>query len=112
MDKIAKFHEVISSLLHEYASIKKTVMPGVKSYVLIDKDNGHYQLLSTGWHGSKYIYTIAFHFQILNDKIWIQQNNTDVLIAQELMDKGIDKSDIVLGFVPENARIHSGYAVA
>ena len=34
------------------------------------------------------------------------------MIADELMEKGVPKSDIVLGFVPEKVRGSEGFAVA
>lgn len=52
----------------------------------------------------KYIYLVAFHLAIIAGKVWIYQNNTDVLIADELEAQGIAKADMVLGFVPEKAR--------
>lgn len=112
MDKINLYQDIICALLKEYASIKKSLTPNVKAQLIIDKENKQYQLISIGWHNNKFIYTIAFHFSIINDKVWIQQNNTDALIADELIAKGILKTDIVLGFLPETARSFSGFAVA
>ena len=112
MDKLIQYQKVIITLLHEFASAQKSLTPGVKSYVVTDTDNHQYQLLSIGWHNDQYVYTIAFHFSIVNNKIWIQQNNTDVLIAEELIQRGVNKEDIVLGSISENMRQFSGYAVA
>jgi XisI protein len=111
MDKIAKYQQVISGLLNEYAAIKKTVTPDIKAQVMMDRENNHYQLLSLGWHNNRFVYNVSFHFDIIDEKIWIQQNNTDVLIADELMERGVEKSDIVLGFISEKARGYSGYAM-
>lgn len=111
MDKINQYHKIIGSVLREYATIKKTLRPSVKSYLIIDENNHHYQLVSMGWHQQKYIYTVALHINIRKDKVWIQQNNTDILIADELAEKGIQKSDIILGFVPEKYRSYTGFAV-
>jgi hypothetical protein len=112
MDKVTQYQQIICDLLKEYASIKKSLTPNVKAQVIIDKENNHYQLMSIGWHNNRYVYTIAFHFDIINEKIWIQQNNTDILIADELMERGAPKSDIVLGFISEKARSFSGFAMA
>ena len=35
---------------------------------------------------------------IKDEKIWIQQNLTEDLVATELVEKGVPKHDIVLGF--------------
>lgn len=112
MDKSLKYQKAILSVLEEYASIRRTLMPGVKAQMIVDKENHHYQLLSVGWHNGKFIYTTAFHFDLVGDKVWIQQNNTDVLIADELVEKGVATTDIVLGFVSEEARGYSGFAVS
>jgi XisI protein len=110
MDKTIKYQHVIRDLLKEYAAVKKTLTPEVKSQIIFDPVNHHYQLLSVGWHGQKFIYSTAFHFDIVDGKIWIQQNNTEAMIADELMERGVPKSDIVLGFVAPSAREYSGFA--
>lgn len=112
MDKVKNYEQIITGILNDYAGIKKSLTPKVKAQIVIDRENHHYQLLSIGWHDNKFIYTVAFHFSIINGKIWIQQNNTDVMIADELMERGVPKSDIVLGFVPERVRGETGFAVA
>lgn len=86
--------------------------PWVRLNTVVDRQHNHFQLISIGWHNNRFVYTVAFHFEIINGKVWIQQNNTDVMIADELMERGIPKSDIVLGFVPEAAREAGGFAVS
>ncbi|MBN8822093.1 MAG: XisI protein [Spirosoma sp.] len=39
-------------------------------------------------------------------------NNTDILVTDDLMERGIPASDIVIGFLPEYMRAYSGFAVA
>lgn len=111
MDKVTKYQQLILALLQNYGSIKKSLTPNVKSELIIDKENHHYQLLSIGWHNHRFIYTIAFHVDIIDNKVWIQQNNTDALIADELHEMGIPKEDIVIGFLSEEARAYAGFAM-
>ncbi|BBC24751.1 fdxN element excision controlling factor protein [Pseudanabaena sp. ABRG5-3] len=40
------------------------------------------------------------HLDIKNGKIWIQINNTELDIGQALVEKGVPKEDIVIGFQP------------
>jgi hypothetical protein len=40
-----------------------------------------------------------FHFQIIDGKVWIHENRTDIDLIEVFTEKGIAKSDIVLGFV-------------
>ena len=49
---------------------------------------------------------------IINEKIWIQQNNTEAKIVDELLERGVLREDIVLGFQHPQTRAISGFAVA
>ena len=112
MDKVIKYQNILCDLLQEFGSIKKRLTPDVKSQLIIDKINNHFQLVSVGWHNTQFVYLVAFHFDIVDEKIWIQQNNTDCLIADELVERGVPAHDIVLGFVSERARGQNGFALA
>ena len=112
MDKAIKYQQILCEVLQEYGELKKNITPKVKTQVIIDNERKHYQLLSVGWHNNKFIYNVAFHFDIIGDKVWLLQNSTDVLIADELIERGVLKSDIVLGFIPENVRSYEGFATA
>ncbi len=46
------------------------------------------------------------------EKIWLQYNGTEIDIAQELLDRGVSKSDIVLGFQAAHRRRLTDYAVS
>lgn len=52
------------------------------------------------------------HLEIINGKVWIQEDNTDLIVAHELERAGIPKNDIVLGFHPADVRPYTEYAVA
>ncbi len=112
MEKVAKYQQILCEILEEYGNLKKSLTPNIKTQTMIDNVHQHYQLLSVGWYNDRFVYTVAFHFDIIDGKVWILQNNTDVLIADELIERGILKTDIVLGFIPEKFRSLEGFAVA
>ncbi len=112
MDKTTRYESIIIELLAEYADFWGSGN-GIKRCVITDKNNHTYQLMSYGWQdGKRYIHNIAFHLELIGDKIWIHQNNTEAMIADELMEKGVSRKDIVLGFIPDKDRIYTGFAVA
>jgi hypothetical protein len=51
------------------------------------------------------------HLDIKNGKIWIQQNTTEVDIAAELLEMGVPKQDIVIGFHTPKMRQLTSFAV-
>jgi hypothetical protein len=113
MDKIKKYQDIIIDFLNRYNqetggfSLYKT-----ERRVLIDKENNSFQLLSVGWRNNHYTFGPIFHFDIINGKIWMQCNNTEREVVDDFMAAGVERQDIVLGFVPPAARHFSGFAVA
>ena len=112
MEKLKKYQDIIVGYLNEQAKIIPANMPDIKSQVIVDKENNHFQLLQTGWQGAKYVFTVVMHFDIMDGKVWFQRNITEHEAVDVLMERGVAKEDIVLGFRPVYARAHSGFAVA
>lgn len=83
----------------------------IESKVIFDDDHGRYTLLEVGWDDSQYVHGSIIHVDIINDKIWIQYDGTEEGIARDLVDAGVPKEKIVLGFRPERLRPHTGFAV-
>ena len=103
--KIKKYQEIIISIIERFANQKYANMPNVESQILIDEKRHHYQLISIGWYDDNFIYDVIFHFDIKPDgKVWLQVNWTDIDIGIEMMEKGIEEEDIVVGFIPERFR--------
>lgn len=112
MDKLKKYQNIIIELLEEYLSFGQSSV-GIQRELIIDKEHNHFQMVVLGWRNYKdYVYIIAFHFDIINEKIWIQQNNTEAKIVDELLERGVLREDIVLGFQHPQTRAISGFAVA
>jgi XisI protein len=64
-----------------------------------------------GWQNNRRVYGGRVHLDIKDGKIWIQQNNTEREIAEELVGMGVPKSDIVIGFHSPFKRKFTEYAV-
>lgn len=112
MDKIKKYEQAILSFLQEYAKEGLANAESIETQLIADAERHHYQLMRIGWLNKEFIHHCIFHFDIKNSKVWIQQNNTELQVADELMKLGVPASDIVLGFQPESVRPHTGFAVA
>jgi len=50
------------------------------------------------------------HIRLRDDKVWIEKDGTETGIAQELLDAGVPKEDIVLGFYRPERRTCIEYA--
>jgi hypothetical protein len=112
MEKINNFQQAITETLAEYKAHYRQTSQNLRHETLADDKNHHYQFLWTGWKGDNHIFKVVFHIDILDNKIWIQQDSTEVGIANILVEKGISKQDIVLGYFTAAHRRLTDFAVA
>lgn len=112
MDKVIKYQNAIISLFNEYNDFWGNA-DGLNNHIIADKERNDFAMITTGWQNpNKYAHLLCFHISIIDGKVWIHENNTEAMIADELVEKGISPKDIVLGFVEHETRAYSGFAVA
>jgi XisI protein len=112
MEKIAKYEVAINEVLKDYQKRFRVTSQNIKNYIVSDDKNHQYQFLSLGWKGDKQIFNVAFHINIMDDKIWIQRDNTETGIANLLTEKGISHKEIVLAYYPQAHRELTDFAVS
>jgi hypothetical protein len=103
MDKLDQYRHIIRQLLTQKATIKP-IGGDIEPETIFDEKADRYLLVHLGWHEQKRIYACILHLEIRDEKIWIQHNQTDQSITEELMENGIPKTDIVLGLQPSYVR--------
>ncbi len=109
-NKTAHYEAILLSFLHDYAEEMYGQDPsGLETQVMADKEGRHYQLLRVGWAHGRFFHACRFHFDIKDEKVWIQVNNTEEMIGDELVKRGIPAEDIVLAFHPPEVRQHTGF---
>lgn len=114
MGRIAKgktiSKKILTTLCQEYNSIPDNDM---LYFFISDDKTGQYLLYRDGWRNAVRYYGCLVHITVAKDgKVWLQLDNTDEIIAQKLLDAGIQKSELVLGFQPPMVRPDTGFAVA
>jgi hypothetical protein len=97
---VEQYRQYIQHLLTERA--KRASRPqNAQEYevqTIFDTEQDHYQLLYVGWRGNKRNFGCILHLDIKNGKIWIQHDGTEIGIANQLVEMGVPKQDIVLAF--------------
>lgn len=110
-NKLSQYREIVKSLISNYAN-SDISNDKIEVQLVLDTDRDHYQWMNVGWQGSDRIYRCVMHFDIKDGKIWLQQNLTDRDPAEELVNMGVAKEDIVLGLQMPSKRLYSDYGVA
>jgi XisI protein len=109
--KTIRYRAIIRELLAQWAAIPH-LEKGIRERTLFDEQNDRYAVIAEGWLEVERVLDIILDLEIVNGKVWIQADNTDVAIARKLEAQGIPKSDIVLGFRSPATRAETEYAVA
>lgn len=111
MDTLKKNRQIIETILSEYVKIPYSLQE-LESELIIDKQENNYLVMTLGWEGEKRVHGCIIHIEIINNKIWIQRDGTEYGIANELVNAGIPKSQIVLAFHPQDVRKYTDFAVS
>jgi hypothetical protein len=108
MATVDEYRQLIRNLLNEHA--KLVWGERIQAQTIFDTEHDHYQLVYVGWRDSKRVYGTVLHLDIIKGKIWVQQDGTEICITNELVELGVSKQDIVLGFDPPKMRHYTDFA--
>jgi hypothetical protein len=109
MDTLTRYRQILHDLIRQYAH--KPSHGEIEPEIVIDAAQNHYELMQVGWDGSRRVHGAVLHIDIIGGKIWIQHDGTDPGVALDLVEAGVPREDIVLGFRPAHVRPYTGYGV-
>jgi hypothetical protein len=111
MDKLDTYRQIIRAVLKPYVDISYANVR-VTNRSAFDAESDQYIILSEGWDSNEHLHGFLIHIEIIEGKVWIQVDGTEDGVAEELIQAGIPKEDIVLGFHEPEIRKYTGFAVA
>ena len=103
---------LVKKLLTDLAAIPYPDGIQLAKKTVFDDQANIYLVLVHGWEDVRRLHGCLVHIEIINDKIWIQQDGTEYGIATDLLAAGVPKEKIVLGFKTPRSRQHTEFAVA
>lgn len=104
------YRQLVHELLQEYSNIVAN-HETVEAEAIFDLQRDRYQVVHVGWSNKRRVYGCVLHLDIKDGKIWIQHDGTEGGIANDLVDHGVPKHDIVLGFHSPFKRQFTDFAV-
>ena len=111
MDRLEQYRAIIEQALTQRVNDLKD-FPDLRDKTVFDRGTDSYLLLRQGWDKSRRVHAIIVHLEILNGKIWVQEDWTEHGVGGDLEEAGVSKNDIVLGFQPPQVRPYTEYAAA
>jgi XisI protein len=112
MDTQLNYRNIVKTVLKEHVDYRTALPDGYKSQALFDDEHGQYLVLDMGWSGDHYLHATPIHVSLIDGKIWIQFDDTEEGVVTDLLEAGVPKDDIVLGFRHPRIRQHTDFAVA
>ncbi|HBE21487.1 MAG TPA: XisI protein [Cyanobacteria bacterium UBA11149] len=97
---LEQYRQFIRQILSERAQ-RTPIQQNAQEYevqTIFDSEQDRYQLLYVGWRGDKRDFGCILYVNIKNGKIWIQHDGTEAGIANQLVEMGVPKQDIILAF--------------
>ena len=110
MDKVLKYGDCVRRVLEQRAHPSSDAT--VETQLIMDETRDHYLLLYVGWCGHDRVRGSVLHIDIKDGRIWIQHDGTEDGVANDLVEMGVPKEDIVLGFQHPEMRALTDFAVA
>jgi hypothetical protein len=112
MDKTIKYQHAILELFEEYDKFWGH-SGGLQNRIIADKQQNAFVMIAFGWQNEEsYTHLLCFHIEIINGKVWVRENNTEALIVNELIEKGVAAEDIILGFIESETPEYQHLAAA
>lgn len=113
MARLDEYRTYIQDILKKHGSVQLRISSDedeIDREVICDTVNDHYLLVEIGWQGLKPVDNHIIHVDLKEGKIWIRRDFTEYGVANELVDLGVPKADIVLAFHAPYKRPYTGFA--
>jgi hypothetical protein len=113
MERVTFFQNKIKEVIEDYLSeLRQPTNKNIEFMPIEDTNKNHFQIIAMGWEGYKRVFNLLFHLDIIGDKIWVQEDKMEYSITERLVEKGVSKKDIVIGYFPDYHRPYTEFAVA
>jgi hypothetical protein len=110
MDRAERYRVIVRRLIEEYASYKPS-HGQIETEAIVDPERDHYEVMHVDWDGVRRVHGCVVHIDIRGGKVWVQHDGTSRPVVDELLEAGIPREDIVLGFHPADVRPLTAFAV-
>lgn len=113
MEKIAKYKSIARQIVRDLGK-RLGNSQDFEVQVITDEEHGQYMVFNNGWRdGQHRIYGCIAHIEVKQDgKVWLHHDGTELIIGQLLLDAGVPKKELVIGFHAPVMREDTEFAVA
>jgi hypothetical protein len=111
MSRRAWLQSVITNLLATYNE-QQYSFGQIVNYFIVDQRKNHFLVITEGWENNTQVHHILIHLIIRENKIHLIKNGTERDLEAELLEQGVQPSEIVPAHLPPSLRHWMDYAAA
>ena len=112
MDRLEQYRQLIRDILIGHTKVPYS-NSNARFETIFDPESDRYVVLIIGHEkDSRYTHGCLIHMDIIDGKIWVQRDGTEYGVANQLVEAGVPKDRIVLGFKSPARRQHTDFAAA
>jgi|GEM_PF-1931295 len=93
MDRVEHYRQIVRTFLEEYAQESVSPNENVTAELVFDEKRDRYLLVHVGWQGARRIYGCPMQIDIIDNKVWLQHNSTEIFVDR-------------CGIHPRKTRVH------
>ena len=109
MEKL-NYPEIVQDILARH--VKNCSNRQTEIQLLFDTERNRYQVMNIGWQELTRVFGCIIYIEIKKGKIWIERDGTEIGIANELVEAGVLREDIILAFKAPYKRKFTDFAAS
>jgi XisI protein len=110
---IKTYRTIIKEVLIRYYELDlEQASVGIEPVLALDEVRDSYFWAQVGWNQTGRTCGITVYIRIEHGKVWVEEDLTEDGVTNDLLEAGIPKHDIVLGFQHPRERALTDFAVA
>ncbi|MEH2248363.1 XisI protein [Nostoc sp.] len=102
------YSELVQTVLERHT--ENHLFEDTDKELIFNFQRNHYILVHVGWGNKERVYGCVVHVNVKDGKIWIQRDLIEEGIANQLVEFGVTKTDIVLGFRSPYVQQFTGFS--
>ena len=103
------YSELVQTILKHH--VQNRLNSKTEVHLIFDTERDRYQVLNIGWQDLTRVFGCIIYVEIKDGKIWIERDGTEIGFANELVEVGVPKHDIVLAYKALYRRKFTEFAV-
>jgi hypothetical protein len=111
MDQLNCYRKIIQGIVAKHAQCQPS-HGEIEPIQICDLEYDNYLLIGVRWDRTSRVHNVVFHLRIKEGKSWVEWDGIEQGVTQELLEAGVVKEDIVLGFYRPERRAITGFSVA